>query len=277
MKKVKGPWIILSGDLPHEAIAAFLIGFRLKPETVTEYRGCLASVFEKTPKKEIQNSIELGFPFDGKNRFPYLFPLTAKFLQPFEINFVLVGDERVPSKEGVTVKEMVNSISLPENIFYFDRQNFLPSLSSLTTLRNHLGLRTALNTLEKASGVGSSQHAAIGVFHKPYIEKYSEIFKDKFKSILIVQANEGSPEVIKKCKVFKSSQSKLEEELIDPSFFGVDVSKYEFENISVQESLDIYKDPSSDIVKLAKMNAALMLWLKSNDLSLKKCLENVDM
>lgn len=271
--------LILSNEIPADMISAFLIGFRLKPETIEEYKGGLEALLEKVNSTSISKSIELGFPFDGKAKFPYLFPLIAKELQSKEIQLIITGDDKVPSKDGVTIKELINQIELPSNIHYFDRQKYLPELHRLTTIRNNLGLRTAFNTLEKASLVAQSDFAAFGVFHKPYIAKYTEIFRSKFKNFLIVQANEGSPELIRKGNVWKVGKEKVEEVLIDPSFFGIDISELKFEeNINhLEVCVDLLKDAPISMRKLAKVNAAMLVWLYSQDLSFENALELVNL
>jgi len=271
--------LILSNEIPADMISAFLIGFRLKPETIEEYKGGLEALLEKVNSTSIPKSIELGFPFDGKAKFPYLFPLIAKELQSKEIQLIITGDDKVPSKDGVTIKELINQIELPSNIHYFDRQKYLPELHRLTTIRNNLGLRTAFNTLEKASLVAQSDFAAFGVFHKPYVAKYTEIFRSKFKNFLIVQANEGSPELIRKGNVWKVGKEKVEEVLIDPSFFGIDISELKFEeNINhLEVCVDLLKDAPISMRKLAKVNAAMLVWLYSQDLSFENALELVNL
>lgn len=271
--------LILSREVPADMISAFLIGFRLKPETIEEYQGCLDALLEKTQSTIVPQSIELGFPFDGKAKYPYLFPLVAKELQSRDIQLVITGDEKVPSKDGVTINEIINQIEVPLNVHYFNRQKYLPELHQLTTLRNNLGLRSAFNTLEKASLVGQSEFAAFGVFHKPYVAKYTEIFRSKFKNFLIVQANEGSPELIKKGNVWKVGKDKVEEVLIDPSFFGINISELEFEeNINhLDVCLDLLKTPTESMKRLSKLNAAMLIWLYRENSSFESALELVNL
>jgi len=271
--------LILSKEVPADMISAFLIGFRLKPETIEEYQGCLDALLEKTNSSVVPQSIELGFPFDGKAKYPYLFPLVAKELQSKNIQLVITGDDKVPSKDGVTINELINHIQVPINVHYFDRQKYLPELHQLTTLRNNLGLRSAFNTLEKASLVGQSEFAAFGVFHKPYVAKYTEIFRSKFKYFLIVQANEGSPEIIKKGNVWKVGKENVEEVLIDPSFFGINISELEFEENSSQLDvcIDLLKSPTPGMLKLAKLNAAALVWLYNEGSSFENALELVNL
>lgn len=251
--------MILSGEATTSQIAAFLIGWRLKPETVEEYRGALSALKEKSKTIVIENSFELGFPYDGKNHSPYLFPLVAGFMKKYGISLVVVGDEKIPSKEGMTTKEFAAQFSQMENVHYIDRRDRLPALSQLSGLRNELGLRTAFNTLEKFSGMASSEYGASGVFHKPYVEKYKEIFKDKLKGFVLVAGNEGSPELFKKSRCWFVKKGEMEEMLIDPLDYDIHWEAVDAE-ISMDDCLSMVKKPPADLRKLAALNAAIYLY-----------------
>ncbi len=253
--------LLLSSDVSDVEMTAFLVGWRLKPETIKEYRGAYNVILEKTKKKNVQNSFELGFPFDGKNDSPYLFPLIGKILKTEGVHLVVTGDERVPAKNGVTVKMLHQKLrerEFKQDYEYFDRRDYLPQLSQLTGLRNLIGLRTALNTLEKFSLVAESKFAATGVFHKPYVEKYATIFEDRLKRFLLVSGNEGSPEIAKKSKYWIISEGKRDEFLVDPLDFGIQpINRNEM--YSLEEQFAIIADPPENVWMMACLNAAIYL------------------
>lgn len=255
----KAMQMILSGEASASQVAAFLIGWRLKPETIDEYRGALTALQEKTQINIIENSYELGFPFDGKNNSPYIFPLVAGFMKKYGVSLVVTGDERIPSKEGITTRDFVACFPQLDNVHYISRREQLPSLSGLSGLRNELGLRTALNTLEKFSGMTGSRYGASGVFHKPYVEKYKEIFKDKLKGFVLVAGNEGSPELFKKSRCWFIKNGDMEEILIDPVDFGIHWQAGETD-ISLKECVAMVRGPSGELTKLAALNAAIYLY-----------------
>lgn len=229
---------ILSGELHSENISAFLLGWRLKPETINEFKGALLALDEYSIKYDVPNSIELGYSFDGKIKTPYLFPLIAKELEKSNLNLCIFGDSLQPSKKGLTIKEFCKSHNFSSNTFYFDRKKYLPALHKLTNLRMRLGLRTALNTLEKLPNITNSKFAITGVHHKPYVDKYNAIYADKYKRFALIQGAEGSPELFKKGTLWLSENGKTDEYLIDPKFYGA----------------------SSD-ESLAKVNAAILLFI----------------
>lgn len=251
--------MILSGEATKEQIAAFMIGWRLKPETSEEYKGALTALQQKTKYKPIADSYELGFPFDGKNNSPYLFPLIAAFMENYSVNLVVTGDTRIPAKEGITTLDVHRAAGDLKNVHFFDRAEYLTELHNLSDLRNQLGLRTAFNTLEKFSGVAKGQHGASGVFHKPYVEKYTEIFKDHLTSMVLVAGNEGSPEIFKKSKCWFIKKDDVQEIIIDPAEFGINWSAGE-RVFELKDTLEILKNPPYEMVKLAALNAAVYLF-----------------
>jgi anthranilate phosphoribosyltransferase len=191
---------------------------------------------------------------------PYLFALIAKILEPFGLNLIVSGDYLQPAKGGVTVKEICTSLELPKNLHYFDRSLYCPKLSALSEIRMRLGLRTGLNTVEKLLNPAQSKYALIGTFHKPFVEKYAKIFSDKYEKLIIVQGNEGSPEVFSKCKYWVCENGKISENYINPVDFGITYQK-SWEKITFKESLNYIQNPTEEFLKLAKLNAAFYLFL----------------
>jgi anthranilate phosphoribosyltransferase len=251
---------ILDQSVSREQIAAFLLGWRLKPETNEEFRGALAACDANITKSRVKNSLELGYSFDGKTKNPYIFPLIAKALQNQNLDLVICGDERQPSKKGITLKEIINEIELEKNTHYFDRKDFFNKLHKLTTIRNNLGLRTAFNTIEKLSGIAQSEYAITSVFHKPYVEKYAAIFASRYKRFALIQGNEGTPELFKKGRLWIVEGEDIQENVIDPQYFGIDYKK-SWDKISLEDSLEELNNPSDEYMKLARLNAAVYLFV----------------
>jgi len=251
---------ILNKDAHNEQIAAFLLGWRLKPETSDEFKGALSACDSYIKKTKIKNSLELGYPFDGKAKNPYIFPLVAKILKSSNLNLVVVGDELQPAKGGITIKEVCNKIDLEENLHYFDRADFFKELHQLTDLRMRLGLRTGFSTIEKLPHVADSEYAITGVFHKPYVKKYVEIFAKRYKKFALIQGNEGTPELFSKGRLWIANSDNIQEYIIDPQHYGINYKK-SWRTITLEESLNQLTNPSSEYLKLATLNAAIYLFV----------------
>ena len=249
---------ILNQSVHSEQIAAFLLGWRVRLETVEELETTLEVCNKYIKRVKIPNSIELGYPFDGKADNPYLLPLISKYLKKYDLNIVVSSDEIKNEKKGLTIKELYQNIEFDDNIFYFDRADYFKELSNLTKIRNILGLRTAFNTVEKLLNPGTSDYAVNAAFHKPYVAKYNQIFGNNYKNLIIVKGNEGTPEIFSKCKYCQTIDGKITEYIIDPEYFGINYKK-SMHIISPEESLNMTKNPSDELEKLAKLNAAMFL------------------
>ena len=243
-----------------EQIAAFLLGWRLKPETRDEFVGAIHACDAKMKHQKVENSIELGYPFDGKAKNPYIFPLVAAQLQKSGLNLVLTGDELLPAKNGITIKDIATALKLEKNIHYFDRKIYFPELHELTTIRQRLGLRTGLTTIEKLPRIAESDYAITGVFHKPYVKKYVDIFGDRYKRFALIQGNEGTPELFSKGRLWIAKEGEVEEFIIDPEHYGIHYNK-SWDDITLEDSLQKLTEPSDEYQKLAKLNAAVYLFV----------------
>ncbi|MEA3370059.1 MAG: glycosyl transferase [Campylobacterota bacterium] len=266
---------ILNQSIPSEQAAAFLLGWRLKPETTTEFRGAIEACDTYINARTIPNSLELGYPFDGKAKNPYIFPLVAKVLEASGLGLVVIGDELTPAKHGITIKDICTNIELNKNAHYFDRKEFFPELSNLTELRMKLGLRTGFNTIEKLPGVAKSEYAITGVFHKPYVKKYVEIFSDRYKRFALIQGNEGTPELFSKGRLWITNGGEVDEIIVDPEHYGIDYTK-SWDTITLEDSLEQLNNPSAEYLKLAKLNAAVYLFVTENASSIDEAWEKLN-
>ena len=266
---------ILSGTLYPEQISAFLLGWRLKPETIEEFQGALSACDSYVQQVSLHDSIELGYPFDGKAKNPYLFPLISEILKEKTLKLVILGDELQPAKAGITTKNICESIQLQDNLKYFDRAHYLPELHKLTEIRNRLGLRSGLNTIEKLPNIAQSDYAITGVHHKPYVKKYMEIFSSRYKRFALIQGNEGSPELFSKGTLWISTNGEIQEEIIDPLYYGIIIEKAT-QKISFEESLAMSKSPTKEFHKLAHLNAAIWLYIANKYKSIDEAYQSLE-
>ncbi|MEA3374565.1 MAG: glycosyl transferase [Campylobacterota bacterium] len=258
---------ILDQSVSPEEIAAFLLGWRLKPETIDEFRGALHVCDSYITPQKVENSIELGYPFDGKAKNPYIVPLVAKILESTDLHLVLTGDLLQPAKGGITTRDIMQQIEPGSHLHYFDRKDFFPELHNLTQIRQRLGLRTAFNTIEKLTYIAESPYALTGVFHKPYVQKYIDTFADRYKRFALIQGNEGTPELFSKGRLWIAENGEVSETIIDPEFYGVNYKK-SWERITLEESIAQINNPSDEFLKLARLNAAVLLFItgRSDDI-----------
>ena len=274
---------ILLNKVTPAQVGAFLIGWRTKLESNDELKGCILALRKFMKFQKVEDSIELGYSFDGRCDNPFLFPLFGKILEEFylknsdvrKLNLVISGDFLQPAKVGLTTKEIFANIDASQYVHFFDRVEYLSELSNMTTLRHELGLRTAFNTVEKLLNPSQSEYGVTTAFHKPYVQKYLDIFAPYFKEVVVVKASEGSPEVFKDGKYWKMIDGNIIEESFSLKDYGIVYDK-EFENISLEESLNIVKNPDKEILKLAKFNVALYLLFSKRVASLDEAWQRLN-
>ena len=269
--------MILDQKCEIEQSAAFLMCLRVKLESSDELKACFEACNTYIKKVEIPESIELGFSYDGKTNQPYLFPLYAKILKKFfknnkdykSFDLIISGDYLQPAKNGITVKELCKNVKIADNIHFFDRKEYFQELSNLTDLRKKLFLRSIFNTVEKLLNPASSKYALTSAFHKPYVKKYNLLFKENYENLLVLKGNEGNPEVFSDFKYWEEEN----DELIEHKIFLKDFDIYyttEYENISINENINIINNPSPELYKLAKLNAAILLFTTKRVPSIKE-------
>ncbi len=266
---------VLKQEVYPEQAAAFLLGWRLKPETTDEFRGVVEACDGFIKEMPVANSLELGYPFDGKANNPFIFPLVAKMLENSELHLVVTGDDLAPAKAGITLKEVATNIELGKNLHYFDRADFFKEMHDLTPLRMRLGLRTGLNTIEKLTKVAKSEYAITGVFHKPFVKKYIDAFAGRYKRLALIQGNEGTPELFSKGRLWIADGSDVEEIIVDPEYYGVNYTK-SWEKISLEESLEQINNPSDEFLKLARLNAAVYLFVAQKAKTIEEAYEKLN-
>ena len=267
--------MMLEGESTPEQTAAFLLGWRLKPESVEEFRAALAVLDAHTRRTPVEGGLELGYPFDGKADNPYLFPLVAPLLEPFGVTPVVYTAELQPSKNGVTVRDICSALPPVENLKVFDRRNYCPELAALSPVRQKLGLRTGLNTLERLPKAAACDAAMIGVFHKPYVKKYVDIFADRYRRLAIVKGNEGTPEIFGKCRIWVCEKGEVNEEIVDPARYGVGYEK-SFARIEPKRLIAETKEPSEALRELARFNAAVWLYAAGKVASVGEGMELIE-
>lgn len=257
---------ILQNKPTQAQMGAFLIAWRTKLESQDEFKGAIKALKSFMKFKKVDDSIELGYNFDGRNNNPYLFPLYENILNNFfqknkdvrRLNFVISGDLLQPTKKGITTKDIFKNFDEGQYLHYFDRVEYLNELSAITPLRHEFGLRTAFNTVEKALNPGLSEYAVVGAFHKPYVSKYIDMYEEYFKDITVIRGSEGDIEIFKDSKFWQKKDDQIVEVEFSLKDFGINYDRI-FENLTLEENLNILRNYDDDILKLAKFNVALYL------------------
>lgn len=255
-----------------EQTSAFLLGWKLKKESKDELLGAIDALRDHTKFSPVKNSLEIGYPLDGKTLTTPIMLLSAQMLDKLPI--VIHGDRAQPSKLGFNPKDFYENMKLSSNIHYFDRSNFLPELCVLTDLRRSLGIRTALNSIEKLHNMANSPFAIIGITHTPYFDIYKDLYSSSYKRLVIVQGDEGSPEIFKKTKILVVEADRSYSLPIDPADFGLKEYKTDKE-LSLIQMIQELEKPNELILGYARLNAALLLYAADKAPSIEEAFKSL--
>jgi anthranilate phosphoribosyltransferase len=248
---------ILDQDATPAQIGAFLVGLRVKLESDIELLSAYETLKKSIQKEFIPDSIEIGYSADGKTKTPYLFYLSA-----FDIpntKMVINQGNLKPAKNGILFSDLKSAIVMPENIYFFNLSKNAQQYENLSYLRNELGLRTIFNTIEKLLFSTQSRFGIVGMFHSTYFKKYKALYGKQYERLVIVQGDEGTPEIVKDCKIMVIDNDEITQEIkIKLEDFGINYERSK-ELISRDKMAYDLKYPKEDFIKLAKLNTALLL------------------
>ncbi len=246
--------MLLSQEVPPELIGALLMTWRVKGESVEEMLGALSALKEGSePLTPRPDSIEIALPMEGKKKNIPLLILAAKLLE--DTHFCVTASPAFQNSHPLSLLNLKEH--LPQNVHLISRENYLPKLEALHTLRSNLKMRSVFNTLEKLHHPLQSRYAVIGAHHGPYFKKYAELFTPQYERLAVVQGDEGSGEIIQKSKIHIIEKGELIEELlINPKDFDIDFEKPS-ENLSQNRAIEQILNPSPPLQKLARLNAAI--------------------
>jgi anthranilate phosphoribosyltransferase len=228
---------ISRGEATDAQIAAFLMAERMKGESDDEIMAFI-DVFRRysLPLTSFSDSLNCAGPYDGRNYFPITIPVSL-MLASVGFPQVLHGTVSLPPKLGVSLKELLEGLGIHievgaiewERIFSDNHIGFIwseqmcPPLARLRHIREEMGLRTLVNTVEKVINPIHSKHIVIGVNHKTAMQHLVQILpKAGFQTAYIVQGIEGSEDF----PIYKSSALRKvtawgdESSMIDPAMFG---------------------------------------------------------
>ncbi|MEW9700122.1 anthranilate phosphoribosyltransferase [Paenibacillus sp. SI8] len=217
--------------------AAFLMALCMKGESIDElkafidvFRGCSLSY------QSSRNSLLSAGPAEGRHYFPVTLPVSL-LLASVGFSQVLHGSDALPPRQGIAMKEILESfgvsLELPmkawEALFFQLHIGFLPidqlcpPIGRLKQVREQIGLKTIMNTVEKVINPVRSTNMIIGVNGKQAMASLIPIsISSGFQSVYIVQGMEGSEDL----PIYQNSMIHIvtpwgdESRLVVPQKFG---------------------------------------------------------
>jgi anthranilate phosphoribosyltransferase len=250
---------IISGEATDAQIAAYFIAQRLKTESSDELLAFVHAFQENCKKIDTKPEIngklvDFASPYTGRNLFATTIPC-AILLSEFGIPVILHSSESLPPKYGTSLKEIIHDLGVNTNLdnsalsrsiesnhlgFAWTDQ-FCPPLEKIRGLREELGVRTLLNTIEKLLNLGNSHSILLGAFHRTAINKIAPIFSQlSYKEAFIVQGVEGSEDlpVHRNSFIFKLSNGETNSFIVKPEDFGM-LAEERKEKLTIKNQTDL--------------------------------------
>lgn len=232
---------ILDGTAEPQQTGAFLVALRMKGESADELAGLTDALRERSIflEHDFKALLELAPAHDGKTKTLVLSPFVAMIVAQAGIPIVVTGAADVPTKKGITPRSVFQELKIPvdddaasvmlalktRGFAYYDASRFCPALEDLKRVRDSLGLRTPLNSVEKIIRPTKATHLCTGVYHGPYLKEIAgACLALGYPHALCLQATEASTDLpLKKRTLYRRGEngSLSEQSEIDPLTFGL--------------------------------------------------------
>ncbi len=192
-------------------IGGLLLAMRTKGEADTEMEGFLlegrARLATRPQSLPILEALDIGDPYDGHIRTPSLSVPAALLASAAGLPIVLHGYTALPAKFGVGLPELWQAMGLPfvpieaardalmdTGVVCLSQERILPEWANLRPLRQELGLRTLLNTVEKCLNPLNARTMVAGYFHEPLAGRLHQLLHRIYpdRQITLVAGSEGS-------------------------------------------------------------------------------------
>jgi anthranilate phosphoribosyltransferase len=201
--------IIMSGDATPAQIGAFLIGMRVKGETVGEIAAAVSILREKmVPVEAPEDAIDIvGTGGDGAETFN-ISTATAIVVASAGVPVAKHGNRALSSKSGAAdvLQALGVKIDLtPEQISRCIREAGIglmfapahhPAMKHVGPVRTELGTRTMFNLLGPQSNPAGARRYMLGVYAKEWVEPVAAaLLANRAISAWVVHGHDGLDEV----------------------------------------------------------------------------------
>ncbi|MCL6488988.1 anthranilate phosphoribosyltransferase [Alicyclobacillus mali (ex Roth et al. 2021)] len=280
---------ILDGRATDAQIGAFFMAERMKGESVDELHAFVRALSDRNPPPLLAEKgvLDCAGPYDGRAKsFAATIP-SAIVLIACGVPVFLHAPEALPPKHGVSIKSVVQVLGLPVgrggqragSFLFVDPEEIHVSLRALRGIREQLGVRTLLNTVEKLLNLSGADYLVTGVFHGTAMEKVAELAaRLPYRRVMVVQGVDGSEDlpIHRASAVSVVEGGRVIRHRVDPEALGLksavgSVQLTPAEHAAHAEAILCGKeDPFRNMVLL---NAGARLWLVERAQSMEEGIE----
>ncbi len=249
---------IIEGNISPARIGAFLMGLRMKGESVDEIIGFINSMKRHMVSVVAPYAIDVcGTGGDGHGTFN-ISTAVAFVVAGSGVKIVKHGNRAASSqcgsadvleKLGVTIqlsKSQAEEVAATIGMVFLFAPLFHPALKNIGSIRKELGIRTIFNFLGPFISPASVKRQLIGVPNVDIAEKLSHVgMKLGYEHLLIVTSEDGMDELTTSAKnvVIEIKNSEVTRFICDPQEYGFKkCSKKDFFGGTVEQNAIIMRE-----------------------------------
>ena len=203
---------IMDGVATPAQAGALLLLQRFRGESPDELLGYADGVRGRMRpfNPRVDGLLDVGSPYDGRAKHVVVSPAASLVAAAAGVPIVMHGEPDMGPKRGVAVGDVIAALGVdtelePEAVArgiescglgYVRQARLVPDLRALKPLREELGLRTPLHTVEKIRGPGQATYHIVGVAHMPYLKLLGPVLAGLgYRRTMVVQGMEGHEDV----------------------------------------------------------------------------------
>lgn len=274
---------IMSGRATPAQIAGFLIGLRMKGETVEEITAATKVMRELSTKVAIHapGAVDIvGTGGDGSSTFNIS---TASIFVTAAAGGTVAkhGNRSVSSKSGAAdlleaagvnlditptqVAECINELG----VGFIFAQKHHSAMKYAIGARKELGVRTLFNLLGPLTNPASAPNMLLGVFSKKWVTPLAEVLKElECHHVMVVHADDGMDEISIGSPTFVAELKggEIHEYTIQPEDFGMqtqatDSLKVSSAEESLQVIMDVFANKPGTARDIVALNAGAAIYV----------------
>ncbi|RCW71881.1 anthranilate phosphoribosyltransferase [Saliterribacillus persicus] len=193
---------------------AYLIAARIKTESSDELLAFIDAFRTQNmeislPENVRDKLIDFQGPYNGRNSFVATIP-SAILLAEKGVPCTMSASITLPPKYGTSMVDIFQALNIngnktnvtvedeimDQNLTFLEAEAFSSPLKELRFIREEIGVRTILNTVEKLLNFTGARNIMLGAFHRTAIKRMKSSFEQMdYKNVFIVQGLEGSEDV----------------------------------------------------------------------------------
>ena len=192
-------------------------------------------------RPHVEGLLDIGSPYDGRSKHVVVSPAASIVAAAAGVPIVMHGEADMGPKRGVAVGDVIAALGVDTDaeaeavargvescgLGYVRQARLVPDLRALKPLREELGLRTPLHTVEKICGPGDAPYHLVGVAHMPYLKLLAPVLIGLgYPRTMVVQGMEGHEDVptSRGARVVEIDEHGEHESRIDAASFGLDAA-----------------------------------------------------